>query len=222
MAQCEEVQKLFAISARYNGPNSGRVSADDDMTEEKIHEAILGKEYTEEEASTRKGDNTRLKRWYIHCQEKAFMDLHPYLATRVATYLKVDSNSRQLQFQNSLSCLSQEFGSSITRSLVCQFVERKTLLRYAVQATNLRNHHPHQFKRCQPRQTPFYQLVNRFRQVSVSPEVICCSASMACPWKSHSSVCWHKTALDAAHYAIISPLTVSPSDCLALEEVRIV
>ncbi len=90
MAQCEEVQKLFAVSARYNGPNSGRVSADDDMTEEEVHEATLRKEYTDNEASTRKGDNTRLKRWYIHCQEKGFPDLHPYPATRVATYLKVD------------------------------------------------------------------------------------------------------------------------------------
>ncbi|DBA86781.1 TPA: hypothetical protein ACH3X1_016624 [Trebouxia sp. C0004] len=90
MAQCEEVQKLFAVSARYHGPNSGRVSADADMSEEEIHEAILRKEYTDNKASTRKGDNTRLKRWYIHCQEKAFMDLHPYPATRVAIYLKVD------------------------------------------------------------------------------------------------------------------------------------
>lgn len=90
MAQCEEVQKLFAVSARYHGPNSGQVSADADMTEEKIHEAILRKEYTDNKASTRKGDNTRLKRWYVHCQEKGFSDLHPYPATRVATYLNVD------------------------------------------------------------------------------------------------------------------------------------
>jgi len=90
MAQCEEMQKLFAVSTRYNGPNSGRVSADDDMTEEEIHEAVLRKEYTDNKASTRKGDNTRLKRWYIYCQEKGFPDLHPYPATRVATYLKVD------------------------------------------------------------------------------------------------------------------------------------
>lgn len=60
------------------------------MTEEKIHEAILRKEYTDNKASTRKGDNTRLKRWYVHCQEKGFSDLHPYPATRVATYLNVD------------------------------------------------------------------------------------------------------------------------------------
>lgn len=90
MAQCEEVQKLFAVSARYHGPNSGQVSADADMTEEKIHEAIVRKEYTDNKASTRKGDNTRLKRWYVHCQEKGFSDLHPYPATRVATYLNVD------------------------------------------------------------------------------------------------------------------------------------
>ncbi|KAL0026229.1 hypothetical protein WJX77_003982 [Trebouxia sp. C0004] len=59
----------------------------------------------------------------------------------------------------------QEFGPSITRRLVCQFMERKTLLRYAVQAIKLRKHLCHQFKRCRPCQAPFYQLVNRFRRL---------------------------------------------------------
>jgi len=90
MGECEEVQRLFALSARYNGPDSSRVAASEDVDEEKIHDAILSKEYTYNKPSTRKGDHTRLKRWQEYCTKKGFPDCHPYPALRVYTNLKVE------------------------------------------------------------------------------------------------------------------------------------
>ncbi len=75
---CEEVRNLFALLARYTGPNTSRTAANDDKNEEQIHDAVLLKQYTLEESNTRKGHGTRLKRWYWYCKEGAFVDWHPY------------------------------------------------------------------------------------------------------------------------------------------------
>ena len=90
MGTCEEVRNLFAFSARYTGPDSTRTAANADMNEEQIHDAVLSKQYTLKESNTRKGHDTRLKRWYWYCKEGAFVDLHPYPATKLHNYLKVD------------------------------------------------------------------------------------------------------------------------------------
>lgn len=61
---CEEVRNLFAFSARYTGPDTTQTAANDDMSEEKIHEGVLNNQYTLLEVNSRKGHNTRLKPWY--------------------------------------------------------------------------------------------------------------------------------------------------------------
>ena len=60
------------------------------MIEEKIHKGVLHKQYTLLEVNSRKGHDTRLKRWYWYCRDRGFLDLHPYPATRVHNYLEVD------------------------------------------------------------------------------------------------------------------------------------
>jgi len=88
MGTCEEVRNLFAFSARYTGPNSTRTAANDDMNEEQIHDAVLSEQYTLKESNTRKGHDTRLKRWYWYCKKGAFVDLHPYPATQLHQLLE--------------------------------------------------------------------------------------------------------------------------------------
>ena len=61
---CGEVRNLFAFSARCTGPDSTQTAANDDMSEEKIHEGVLNNQYTLLEVNLRKGHNTRLKPWY--------------------------------------------------------------------------------------------------------------------------------------------------------------
>ncbi len=90
MGDHEKVQSLFAFTARYNGPDSSRGAATDDMDGKKKHDAILDIEYTYTKVSTQKGDNTRLKRWYDYCTDRGFPDCHPYPAHRVYTYLEMD------------------------------------------------------------------------------------------------------------------------------------
>ena len=97
MGTCEEVQNLFAFSARYTGPDSTRTAANDDMNEEKIHNEVLSEQYTFKESNTSKGHDTRLKRWYWYCRDRGFLDLHPYPATRLHNYLEMDLNRNVAQ-----------------------------------------------------------------------------------------------------------------------------
>ncbi len=120
MGTCDEVRNLFAFSARYTGPDSTRTAANDDMNEEQIHDAVLSKQYTLKEANTRKGHDTRLKRWYWYCKEGAFVDLHPYPATKLHNYLKVDLNRNVVQGNKGIDINVQDTLGSLRKLATIQ------------------------------------------------------------------------------------------------------
>ncbi len=128
---CEEVRNLFAFSARYTGPDSTRTAANDDMSEEKIHKGVLDKQYRLLEFGSRKGRNTRLKRWYWYCRDSGFLDLHPYPATRVHNYLEVDLDRNVAQGNMGINSNVQDTLGSLHKLATIQAVQHSLTMKPA-------------------------------------------------------------------------------------------
>ena len=114
------MRDLFAFSARYTGPDSTQMAGNDDMNEEQIHDAVLSQQYTLKESNTRKGHDMRLKRWYWYCKEGAFVDLHPYPATKLHNYLKVDLNRNVAQGNKGIDSNVQDTLGSLRKLVTIQ------------------------------------------------------------------------------------------------------
>lgn len=112
--------KPFAFSAQYTGPDSTQTAASDGMSEEKIHEGVLDKQYTLQEVNTRKGHGTRVKLWHRYCRDRSFLDLHPYPATRVHNYLGVDLDRNVAQGDKGIKSNVQDTLGSLRKLATIQ------------------------------------------------------------------------------------------------------